>query len=181
MAAKTLLRTPEKHFAIMAVFAATALIAATGTAQAGSCAKNKSYSGPAQKLQLTVKNKTDAAFDVVMTRAKNTKDIKSESHSYKKLRSGAVEPGGAIDYTHGMGANANKVYSVSMFDTLSMFRINNYAGLTEGETTYKASGDNLEYTDYNQDPGSLYKISCSRTFSPTKDRWIVTFDVESKS
>lgn len=181
MAAVTLIRTPGKQFAIMAVFAATALIAATGTADAGSCAKNKAYGGPAQKLQLTVKNKTDAAFDVVMTRAKNTKDIRSESHSYKELRSGSVEPGGAIDYTHGMGANANKVYSVSMFDTLSMFRINNYAGLTEGETTYKASGDNLEYTDYNEDPGSLYKISCSRTFSSKKDRWIVIFNVENKS
>lgn len=173
--------SPIKRGALITSLASIVAIAATGTAQAGSCSNNKAFDGPASKVEIVVKNRSDTAIDVEVGRADHTSDIKAQSDNYNVLRSTTIEPGATIDVKKSQAPNGQKAYSVTVLDTLNIFRVNNKAELTTGTTKYKAEGSNLEYREYNQDRAGMFKITCDRKFSGTKGWWIVTFKVENRT
>lgn len=147
-----------------------------GVAEAGSCTNNVSYDGPSSKLFIYIKNESSSSLLAIMGRAKNTTDIREENDSYKELDRDTVVPGEEYLLKDDTSANANKVYSVSMLNTLNMFRIHNDAGLTSGTTKFEGKDKNMEYKDYNETESKPLTISCDRDYTGA-GKWKVTFKV----
>ena len=155
---------------------AALMLPVSGGAYAGSCISSVKYDGPSSKLFIYIKNDSSSPFLAVVSRAKNTTDIRFENGSYKELDRNTLAPGEEYMVKDETASNANKVYAVQMLSTFNMFRIQNDAGLTTGTSRYQGKSDNMEYKIYNQTESNGFNISCDRDYTGAA-KWKITFKV----
>ena len=169
---------PDKAWkSLIRTLGAAALITGlAGTASAGSCISSVTYDGPSSKIFIYVKNDSSTSQLAIVSRAKNTDDIRNENGSYKELDRYTISPGSEFLVKDDTADNANKVYSLHMLSIYNMFRIQNDAGFSDGSTRYQGKEENMEYKAYNQKESGRYHMSCEREITSAA-KWKITFKV----